>query len=61
VTCLGMKQDWTDIGLRNVGVHCSVFVYTIVLLVLTRSLRYTLSIEFVIAQAHGNNHILAYQ
>ena len=59
------------IGLRNVGVNCS-YMLAIVLLVLTRSLnilfrnlffmhfisktKYTLSIEFVLAQVRSNNH-----
>ena len=67
--CLGMKHDWND-GARKRW--SPLFVYAFVLLVLTRSLnilfrnlyfmnfilmtKYTLSIEFVLAQVRGNNH-----
>jgi hypothetical protein len=64
-----MKHDWTD---RTKKRWSRLFVYAIVLLVLTRSLneffrnlyfmnlilmtKYTLSTEFVPAQVRGNNH-----
>jgi hypothetical protein len=63
-----MKHDWTDGTIRNVGVDC-LYMQLHVLLVLTPSLnilfrnlyfilktKYTLSIEFVLAQVRGNNH-----